>query len=140
MLHAPILAKSGPAFRRSPPMTPDTYLRLRREAAGLTRRQVAERLAKLRLRGFRSYRAAETRRAAEDCLALVDQLETPKVTARHRSTLAALAAVFPLDVAVYFQLATDPVERHPAICPSCGSSRHDDQAPAGCLCRAGDDW
>lgn len=93
------------------PLIPAAYLRLRREAAGLTRRQVAMALAS----------EAGERSTALD---LVMALETPGNTARRPETLDRLSAVFAFDPDVYRQLATDPAN-HPWICRGCGCSRQD---------------
>lgn len=94
------------------PLTPAAYLRLRREAAGLTERRVAGMLAQ----------KAEDVAAALD---LVHVLETPGNVARRSETLDGLRDVFPFDPDVYRQLATAPVSQHPRICRGCGCSQWD---------------
>ncbi|USU08923.1 hypothetical protein NF700_00940 [Sphingomonadaceae bacterium OTU29MARTA1] len=96
----------------SAPLTPAAYLRLRREAAGLTERRVAGMLA----------------RKAEDvtpAFYLVHVLETPGNVARKAETLESLRDVFPFDPDVYRQLATEPAHLHPRICRGCGCSHWD---------------
>lgn len=94
------------------PLTPAAYLTLRREAAGLTIAQVAERIAP-RLQD------------RVDAALLIDMLETPGCKARDRDTINRLRAVFPFDPDVYFQLATEPADRHPRVCRGCGCSHWD---------------
>lgn len=93
-------------------MTPARYVRLRRRAAGMSVEAVAA--------------AMESReRYRPEAAALIRMLETPGVTARHRTTLDYVAAVLPIDPDVYHQLATEPAERHPRVCHGCGCSAHD---------------
>ncbi len=99
------------ALDRSP-MTPDRYLQLRREAAGLSILQVAEHLAQ---------RPGDVSLA----LSVIRSLETPRIRARHRSTLQNLRRAFPFDLDVYRQLCEEPAERHPMICRGCGCTTHD---------------
>jgi hypothetical protein len=94
------------------PVTPAAYLALRRRAARLSARQVAERLP-------------TDNAGSALALELVRVLETPGNRARRRETIEAIAAVIPLDVDVYFQLADEPAERHPTVCRGCGCSAHD---------------
>jgi len=94
------------------PVTPAAYLRLRREAAGLSVRTVAGMLA----------------RNANDvahALDLINALETPGNTARRPETLENLRDVFPFDPDVYRQLATAAADQHPRICRGCGCSQWD---------------
>jgi hypothetical protein len=94
------------------PLKPASYIRLRREAAGMSLRTVAGMLA---------------RNAGEVAMALdlVHALETPGNTARRPDTLDALRSIFPFDPDVYRQLATEPAENHPRICRGCGCSHWD---------------
>jgi hypothetical protein len=104
-----------------PTMTPASYLRLRRKAAGLGKDQVAARLSpRVSDRG--------------DARMLVDMLETEGCKARKPETLDALRAVFAFDPDVYRQLATEPSDRHPQVCRGCGCSKWDacDEAGQGC--------
>lgn len=94
------------------PVTPAAYLRLRRGAERLTLEQAAERIA---TRG--------TDRA--ELVALMRLLEREGVVARDRATIQLLTLAYPLDVDVYFQLATEPADRHPSICRGCGCSEYD---------------
>ncbi|MHA6717920.1 hypothetical protein ACX40Y_00585 [Sphingomonas sp. RS6] len=103
-------------------MTAGLYLELRRKAAGLTRYDLARRLSQAR--AFPLDRAAALR--------LIEQLERPGTSARHREVIAAIARIIPLDVAVYDQLANDPADRHPTVCMRCGCS-----ADAPCTGAAG---
>jgi len=91
-------------------MTAALYLELRRKAAGLTRFDLASRLSKTRAFGL-------DRTAA---LRLIEQLERPGTSAKHRQVIAEIAKIIPLDVATYDQLANDPVARHPTVCMRCG--------------------
>ena len=104
------------------PLTPPRYLRLRREAIGMTRHDLAARLAELLIRNAD---AAKVRRLVQDrpaALDLVVQLETEGVTARHRETIEAIGAITGVDADVYHALATQPPERHPQICRGCACS------------------
>jgi rubrerythrin len=107
-----------------PPLRASAYLRLRREAAGLSIMDVAGRLA---------------RNAGEVAAALdtVHALEAPTSRARYRETLERLRAIFPLDADVYHQLATEPASLHPLVCRRCGSSAWDDEN--ACPACSGDD-
>jgi len=100
-----------PGTRTAPArMTAALYLELRRKAAGLTRYDLARRLSQAR--------ASPLDRAA--ALRLIEQLERPGTSAKHRQVIAAIAKIIPLDVATYDQLANDPVARHPTVCMRCG--------------------
>lgn len=118
MMHA--LLHRSPAPTMSRPrvrtplliMTPWRYLKLRREAAGLSIDDVATKLAP-RLRD---------RSAAAD---LIRSLEREGTVARHRVTLDRLRSAFAFDPDVYVQLATEPVSRHPQVCIRCGCSQDD---------------
>ena len=94
------------------PLTSAAYVRLRREAAGLSIKEVAGMLA----------RNADEVAPALD---LIYALETPGNTARRPETLEALRSIFPFDPDVYRQLATDPADSHPRICRGCGCSHWD---------------
>lgn len=118
MLHVPqFLATRRPAPPAvgdwpMPALTPSAYLRLRRKAWNLTIDDVADLLAR------NGGDQAEAR-------SLIAMLEKDGVTARGRDTLELVATVLPIDVDVYFQLATEPTDRHPSICRGCGCSQHD---------------
>ena len=109
MLHAPIIAAPGQLL---PPLSPDAYLKLRRQASGLSIVEVAHIIA-------------PTKRDRSEAVALVAILEAPGCRARHDETLEALAAAFRFDVSVYRQLADEPLERHPTVCRGCGCSEWD---------------
>lgn len=94
------------------PLTPAGYIRLRRKASDLSIDQVAERIAS------KGADLAEVR-------ALVRMLETDGVKARSLDAIELLRVAFPIDPAVYHQLATEPADRHPSICRGCGCSHHD---------------
>ena len=94
------------------PLTAAAYLRLRREAAGLSIATVARALAK---------KPADLSAATD----LVHLLEQPGNIARKIKTLYALQAIFPFDQAVYGQLAREPAEHHPQVCRGCGCSEWD---------------
>ncbi len=106
-----------PGTRTPPPrMTAARYLELRRKAAGLTRYELAARLNRLARQGrWNDFRAT---------VELIEQLERPGISARHLELLQAIAVFIPVDVAIYNQLANDPVDRHPTICLSCGCSAY----------------
>lgn len=106
MLHAPITPTATPV------MTPAHYLHLCRKASGLAIGAVAGRITP---------RHSQRSRIA----AHIRLLETHGVTAKRRRDIERLAAIFALDVDVYFQLATQPAEHHPHICPGCGWSLND---------------
>jgi len=140
MLHALVLGCSvppPPPIGEPQPFTPSTYLALRRKAAGLTIDQVAELIAvNVYRHGIRSRQIGRGAQLAE-LRDLLRQLETPGIVARHRFTLDLFAGVFAFDPEVYFQLATEPAERHPRICRGCGCTQ-DDACAGGCRW-AGDD-
>lgn len=98
-----------PRFLPALPLTPAGYLRLVRKSCDATIEQVASLIA------VRADDQAEVRR-------LIRQLEIDGVTAREPTTIALLARVLPIDPGVYFQLATEPADRHPGICRNCGAS------------------
>lgn len=97
-----------PAFAYDP-LTPAAYLRLCREAAGLSRHTVAVLLAP---------RPGHLMQATD----LLDMLEIPGNVARKDETLERLRVAFPFDPDVYRQLASEPAERHPRVCRGCAAS------------------
>ena len=113
MLHVAL-----PSIAACPPLTPDTYLQLRRIAAGLSRDDVARRLARS---------SADIGIATQ----LVRSLETSGVRARLRATLDQLRAIFPFDQDVYHQLYNAPAHAHPRVCRGCGVSAWDMQTAPG---------
>lgn len=120
-------APKRPALPRLPdavPLTPAGYLVLRRKAAGLTERQLADRLARLFERGAFGETALTGDPIDGYMLHLVRGLEMPNAVARHRATIDGLALAMPLDGDVYFQLA-GAANRHPRVCRSCGCSAND---------------
>lgn len=129
MLHVHDFLTANPprlAARSILPVSPATYLRLRREAAGLTVRQLADRLMRYRAQLLAEGTATHPAYTeARDAVALVELLEREGARAQHRATVEALAACMPLDVDVYFQLATEPARSHPRVCHGCGCSTHD---------------
>lgn len=136
MLHTPSFGRAVP--RPVPqiatalgPLTPQAYLALRRRAARLSVEDAAalihDRAGQHRTRARRQGRSAEL----AELRALIRQLESPGVLARHVTTLDLLSAAFPLDVNVYFQLAHEPVDVHPAVCRGCGCSQWDPCANEG---------
>jgi hypothetical protein len=108
------------------PITPAQYLTLRREAAGLSRMQVARRLYAIKVRRFFGDR--RPRRlfdSVDQALATIEQLEIPGARSKYRPVIDVLGGIFPLDADVYHQLIDEPADRHPAICRGCGCSAHD---------------
>ncbi|MGW8136879.1 hypothetical protein ACWGNZ_14865 [Sphingomonas zeae] len=107
-----------PSTAACTPLTPDAYLRLRRMAAGLSRDDVACRIATcphdLSIAGT-----------------LIRSLETPGVRAKLRATLDRLRTVFPFDQDVYHQLYNAPASTHPRICRGCGVSAWDMETAPG---------
>jgi hypothetical protein len=95
-------------FAAPGPMTPETYIRLRREAAGLT-------IAKAALPFYRR----EEHRA--DVEAVLRDAETPGVKLKQH-VAQTLPRAFPFDPNVYRQLCEDPPERHPSLCRGCACS------------------
>ncbi|WP_375292443.1 hypothetical protein [Sphingomonas melonis] len=127
MLHACIPSRrTGKSDAIATIMTASCYLTLRREAAGLSRMQVARRLYDIQIR-----RIAGDRRPRRlfDCMAqaltLIEQLELPGARAKYRPIIDVLGGIFPLDVDVYHQLADEPADRHPRVCTGCGCSASD---------------
>lgn len=128
-----------PSTTACKPLTPDAYLILRRQAAGLSRDDVARRIARA---------PADFGVAAQ----LVRSLETPGVLAKLRATLDQLRTVFAFDADVYYQLHNAPAGTHPRICRGCGVSAwdmemapgvdaggwHDDATCTGCASLAED--
>lgn len=107
-------------------MTPSRYLRLRREAAGLSRMQVAQRLYDIKIkRLFGDRRPRRLYDSLAQALATVQQLETQGAYAKYRPMIDFLGGIVPLDVDVYHQLRNEPADRHPLVCRSCGCSTHD---------------
>lgn len=96
----------------SAPLKPAAYLRLRREAAGLSIQMLAGMLA----------RNADEVAPALD---LVHVMETPGNTIRYSETLERLRSVLAFDPDVYRQLASEPADRHPRVCRGCGCSTWD---------------
>lgn len=131
MLHALTSRRSGksalaPALACPKVMTPSLYLRLRREAAGLSRTQVAQRLYDIKIkRVFGDRRPRRLYDSVAQALATVQQLETPGAYARYRPMIDFLGGVVPLDADVYHQLRDEPADRHPLVCRGCGCSTHD---------------
>ena len=102
------------------PMTPWHYIELRRRAAGLSRAQLAASLSRL-IKARRRITPAGAVRA------WVDLIERPGVRIINPDNLALLVVALPIDVDVYNQLATEPADRHPTLCGSCGVA--DDAVP-----------
>lgn len=94
------------------PLTPAAYLRLRREAAGMSITAVAVMMTR---------NARDVTPAVE----LIQLLETPGNTARRPETLERLRTAFPFDPDVYRQLKDEPASRHPNVCRGCGCSEWD---------------
>jgi hypothetical protein len=94
------------------PISAGRYLQLRREAAGFTIAQIAERLA-------------PAHKDRSDAVALIKILERDGARPRHEGAIAVLRTIFPFDIAVYRQLCETPADRHPLICRGCGCSRYD---------------
>lgn len=142
MLHTPSFGRAVPRLVPAAqpsaldPLTPHAYLALRRRAARLSVDDAAalivENVTPPRFLP-RSERLAEAR-------ALIRQLETPGVLARHVTTIDLLAVAFPLDPNVYYQLAHEPADRHPAVCRGCGCSQWDrcEGASGACACASSD--
>lgn len=121
MFHAPLFGRPvppPPALGILPPFTPASYLTLRRKAAGLTIDQLAELIA---MKGHVQHaRRMGKANAQAELRALLRQLETPGVVARHPETLEMIGRALPIDADVYRQLATAPAHQHPDICRGCG--------------------
>lgn len=119
MLHAFPRTFSPPQHRQEcahastfAPLTAADYIRLRREAAGLTIAQVAKKIA-------------PSPRDLAAATGLVELIEQPGNVARRHNTLDRLQSAFPFDPDVYRQLATEPADRHPHVCRGCGCSEYD---------------
>lgn len=138
MLHSHALTPAPrkrflPRIPDAHPLTPGGYLQLRRKAAGLTVRDLADRLSDLRAATMaRGSLPPGILAIRSDIVATLLMLETRGVRARLRGTLDALAAVMPFDADVYQQLADGDTRRHPRVCRGCGCSTQD-----GCH---HDDW
>lgn len=100
------------ALRREPelfapePIRPWDYIRLRREAAGLSIAQAA-----------RPFYQRDDHRAG--CEANLRVFESPQVTVKRIRDLD-LQRAFPFDPDVYERLRDLPPEQHPRICRGCG--------------------
>ncbi|RXD05543.1 hypothetical protein EQZ23_10820 [Sphingomonas sp. UV9] len=92
------------------PLSPASYLQLRRKAAGLSVDEVARRIS--------TTNQSEVR-------ALVCLLETQGSSAKYRETIDGFADAFPIDADVYMQLRDTPADQHPRICRGCGCSEYD---------------
>ncbi|WP_156680044.1 helix-turn-helix domain-containing protein [Sphingomonas profundi] len=90
-----------------PPLTPAEYIRLRREAAGLTIAQAAKPY----------YRRPEH---AADVEATLRRAELPGAMIREDYLVDDYQRAFPFDPAVYRQLRDEAPAHHPTICRSCG--------------------
>lgn len=110
----------------SGPMTPARYVRLRREAAGLSRHDLARRITGAVYRHAHGPHAGVTLFATyEESIRFLELVETPGVTSLFRESIMAIGRFIAIDVDVYTQLAHQPVEQHPSICRVCGCSAHD---------------
>jgi hypothetical protein len=92
------------------PMKPGEYIRLRREAAGLTIPQAAKHF----------YKNPDHRADVE---ANLRTIELPHVKAKPHVS-ETLSRAFPFDDGVYRQLCEDPPEFHPTLCRGCGCDAH----------------
>ena len=92
------------------PVTPAGYLRLRRNAAGVSVADAAKVIA-------------PNNRA--EGVALIRLLETDGAAARYVETIHALRDAYPVDADVYLQLRDGPAATHPRICAGCGCSHWD---------------
>lgn len=110
------------------PMTAACYMRLRRAASGMSRRDLAYRLSSAFKPNYLVSPAARIP-ALDEAMALIDMLETDGARARYRWTIEAIACFVPIDVDVYHQLANDPEERHPQVCRGCGCTDGDIASP-----------
>jgi hypothetical protein len=142
MLHTPSFGRAVP--RPVPaalpsalgPLTPQTYLALRRRAARLS----VDDAAALIVENVTPPRFVPRSERLAEARALIRQLETPGVLARHVTTIDLLAVAFPLDPNVYYQLAHEPADRHPTVCRGCGCSQWDrsEGASGACACAISD--
>ena len=135
-------AARGPMPPRRPdsePLSPGRYLRLRRVAAGLSERDLAQRMAAVWMHGVAQHVGAENapqprtrvtiRDLIDQMLIIVRGLELPSAVARRRDTIDAISLVLSIDPDVYWQLADSAPSRHPRICRGCGASTHDAGEP-----------
>lgn len=114
-----------PAQLAATPMTPWHYLTLRRVAAGLSRVRLVDMIM---LAGAKPYRTRTRRQLTQaKVMAWLELVETPGTRIIDRDHLDLLALVLPIDADVYLQLATEPADRHPTLCGSCGVA--DDAVP-----------
>lgn len=134
-----MLASLSPANDRIQPgatIKPAQYLRLRREAAGLSRMELGHRLYAIKVKRPFSRTRRRLFESVDQALSAVEQLELPGARSRYRPVIHLLSGVFPLDPDVYFQLVHEPADRLPAICHECGCSKHD---ACGSICTLHDD-
>jgi hypothetical protein len=141
MLHAPVVGcavpKNTTVTTTRDPLTPSSYVALRRKASRMDLTQAAALIA---------VKADDQARVR----ALIRQLETPGVVALDIASVALLRKAFRIDPSIYRQLATEPADRHPQICRGCGCSDWDAceiwpddrcgwAAPNLCTCCGGND-
>jgi hypothetical protein len=111
------------------PFAPHEYLRLRRVAAGYEPDRFARDYATIAAHGRPNpvppLSVTESRIAFRRLRGELALLEQPGAIATSDATLRRIASLIPFDPAVYRQLASEPADRHPRICRSCGCSGHD---------------
>lgn len=102
-------APSPGLFNAAPlPVQPWDYIRLRRQAAGLSIEQAA-----------RHFSQSDERLPA--CIANIRSFETAGVRVKNIEGMKLDRAV-PFDPSVYVQLRDDPPSTHPRLCSGCGCS------------------
>lgn len=93
-----------------PPLRPWEYIKLRREAAGLTIAQAA------RPHWHRPEHRAEVE-------ATTAKIEQRGIVVRQEHLVDVIGRNFPFEADVYRQLRDAPPEQHPAVCRGCGCTR-----------------
>ena len=106
MRDAAEILKRLPEPPAAPPLAPWDYIRLRREAAGLSIAQAASRMIRV---GEGLPEAMANLRTFE-----FENIRVKNIERFH------LGRTFPFSAEVYRQLAFLPAEQHPRICRSCG--------------------
>lgn len=126
LAYPPPAADRSLSIANAIPMQASMYLRLRREAVGLSKQQVARQLHAIRVpRKFGDRRERRLYETVAEALSVVEQLELPNARAKYPPIIDLLTGIFPLDPDVYRQLASEPADRHPATCRSCACSNGD---------------
>lgn len=119
--------RTGKTASALPPLTAPAYVRLRREAAGMTVDQLARALVLVAAHGWAAKRLTleEGRSRHRRMLDQVRLIEREGAVIRDAAAMRLIQSVMPFDPAVYRALAETPAGDHPRVCRGCGCSDHD---------------